>query len=999
MAPSQWQKLIEYYRACISVENTAEVKFLRRNNGKDFFHVTQEECISSGSDTLEIDERNPSFRSFIDGARWNKAPSTYLYGFPCYDKDQSIHPLFIFDVELTQGQAANTFVLQPNQPRINTSGLGYLRPEEQREAAKALDESWDEDKAAIDNVETTLQRLEAIFPSFNRNTLLHNPSGVLFRSIDSAYTQGLQQELGQLASNFSPNEVCEIILDRTGEPIEESDYGILEITRLNDEQRGAIRSAFVNPLTVVTGPPGTGKSQVILNVITNALLRNETVLFGSRNNQAVDVVIERLSRIQSQPLILRYENQRYGNPSTQFAETLQQAVERASTLSSDVLGNEIRNLKDRLAQLYKEKRDANQALSRILDRRNRIQEIEISLEAIVAELPYAISAELSVYEKFVVSESYRPKIASLARLIEEAEHPNILTLMYLLFGRPIGKRLMRDAQSLLATMPDYCMNLATESLDDCREVLVIAKTLAKWIDLQNELLRLIDQNWNEPRIEILRTRIVNSQEHAVEASIQYVDALMKRRLKNLTAGQRRAVGDYASHLRALQNNFTGEDLRREISKASEKAFRDGVARAFPAIAVTNLSVRRAVPLMRDVVDLVVIDEASQCDIASALPLLYRGKRALVIGDPNQLSHIAHLHPADDRRVLTNAGLSPIDDLRFQYPNNSVFDLVRTTVGSGSRFVHLLDHYRSREEIIGFSNKEFYGGFLNVHTDYRELSSNDSAQPVTWHDVKGETVRPPNGSAYNLVEAQEVVALVQSIVKRTANRQQQHISLGVVTPFREQANMIQRMVKENGIDTARLKQLNFMVGTAHHYQGDERDIMIFSPVISRKAPESSLGFIRSTRNLFNVAITRARAELHTVGDMSTCANSNTGYLSNFVKYVQELEHDLPFDDASGLFESPWEQVFFNALKDAGISSYPQYRFHQYKLDLAIPDKMIDIEIDGEYYHQNLDGSRVHSDLKRDTHLTTRGWRVKRFWVYELQSNLGRCVWEIKGMLTS
>ena len=993
MAPSQWQKLIEYYRACISVENTAEVKFLRRNNGKDFFHVTQEECISSGSDTLEIDERNPPFRSFIDGARWNKAPSTYFYGFPCYDKDQSIHPLFIFDVESTQEQAANAFVLQPNQPRINTSGFGFLRPEEQREAIQTLDECWDENRTVFDNVDATLQRLETIFPSFNRNTLLHSPFGVLFRAIDSVYTQGLQQELGQLAANSSPNEVCEIILDRVGEPIQESNDDIVEITFLNDEQRGAIRSAFVNPLTVVTGPPGTGKSQVILNVIANALLRDETVLFGSKNNRAVDVVIERLSRIQSQPIILKY-----GNQETQFAEALLQALERASTQNIDALNNEIRNLEDRLAQLRNEEREANQTLVRMLDRRNRIQEIEISLEALVTELPHTISTDLSIYEKFVVDESYQRRIASLAHLIEKVEHPNILALIYLLFGQPTSRRLMREAQSLLATMSEYCTNLATVSVDDCREVLAIAKTLGKWIDLQNELLGLIDQNWNEPRIEVLRTRIANSQERLVEINIQYVDALMKRRLKNLTVDQRRAIGDYVNQIRALRNNFVGEDLQREIRKASEKAFRNGVTRAFPAIAVTNLSVRRAVPLTRDVVELVVIDEASQCDIASALPLLYRGKRALVIGDPNQLSHIAHLHPADDRRVLTNAGLNPINDLRFQYPINSAFDLARTTIGSGSRFVHLVNHYRSREEIIGFSNKEFYGNVLNVHTDYQKLSSNDSAQPVTWHDVKGETVRPPNGSAYNLVEAQEVVALVQSIVKRTANRQQQRISLGVVTPFREQANRIRTLI-EKTIDTAQLKKLNFAVDTAHLYQGDERDIMVFSPVISRNAPESSLGFVRNTRNLFNVAITRARAELHIVGDMTTCANSDIGYLTNFVKYVQELTYDLPFDDASGLFESPWEQVFFNALKDAGISSYPQYRFHQYKLDLAIPDKMIDIEIDGEYYHQNLDGGRVHSDLKRDTHLTTRGWHVKRFWVYELQSDLDRCVREITQMLAS
>ena len=815
MAPSQWQKLIEYYSACISVENTADVRFLRHNDGKDFVHVTREECVSSGGDTLAFDEQNPSFRKFIDGARWNKAPSTYFYGFPCLNIKSEFHPLLIFDVELTQGQAGYTGVLQPGQPRINTSGFRFLQPEEKREAAKALDESWDEDKAVFENMDIVLQKLETTTPSFDRNALLHDPSGVLFRAIDSAYTRGLQQELGQLAAGSSPNEVCDIILDRVGEPIQENNEDILEITFLNDEQRGAIRSAFVNPLTVVTGPPGTGKSQIILNVIANALLRDETVLFGSKNHRAVDVVIERLSRIQSQSVILKY-----GNQPTQFAEGLLQALERASTQNSDALDNEIRNLEDRLAQLRKEERNANQALARILDRRNRIQEIEISLEALLTELPYAISSELSIYGKFIVGESYQRKIASLARLIEEAEHPNILTLFYLVIGRPIGRRLIRETQSLLTAMPEYCMNLATESRSDSKEVLVIAQTLAKWIDLQNELLRLVDQNWNEPRIEILRARIANGQERAVELNIQYVDALMKRRLKNLTAGQRRAVGDYVNHLRALHNDFAGEDLRRELGKASEKAFRDGVARAFPAIAVTNLSIRRAIPLTRDVVGLVVIDEASQCDIASALPLLYRGKRALVIGDPNQLSHIAHLNATDDRRLLNNAGLDPIGDLRFQYPINSVFDLARTTVGSGSRFVHLLDHYRSREEIIGFSNKEFYGNVLNIHTDYQRLSSSGSAQPVMWHDVKGETVRPPSGSAYNLAEAQEVVALVQNIVERTVNRQEQRISLGVVTPFRQQANEIRRSI-ESKIDTAQLRRLNFAVDTAHLYQGDER----------------------------------------------------------------------------------------------------------------------------------------------------------------------------------
>ena len=246
-----------------------------------------------------------------------------------------------------------------------------------------------------------------------------------------------------------------------------------------------------------------------------------------------------------------------------------------------------------------------------------------------------------------------------------------------------------------------------------------------------------------------------------------------------------------------------------------------------------------------------------------------------------------------------------------------------------------------------------------------------------------------------MEARKVVAVLQQIIEMTG-AQRHYPSLGVVTPFRAQANKISDLVRY-AVPPEILNRLEFVADTAHRYQGDEKDIMIFSPVISRNAPETSLRFLRNDSNLFNVAITRARAELHIVGDMAACANSGVDYLSRFARYVEELNMAHTEEAATDLFESPWEKVFFDALSDAGIDSIPQYRFDQYKLDLAIPDEMIDIEIDGEYWHRNLDGSRVLSDLKRDTHLFSRGWHIKRFWVYELQSDLDRCVREVEEML--
>jgi superfamily I DNA and/or RNA helicase len=80
-----------------------------------------------------------------------------------------------------------------------------------------------------------------------------------------------------------------------------------------------------------------------------------------------------------------------------------------------------------------------------------------------------------------------------------------------------------------------------------------------------------------------------------------------------------------------------------------------VANVMPGWAVTSLSAKGRVPFESGLFDLVVIDEASQCDIASVLPLLFRAKRAVIIGDPQQLRHISRLTAANDQAFKVAAG--------------------------------------------------------------------------------------------------------------------------------------------------------------------------------------------------------------------------------------------------------------------------------------------------------------------------------------------------------
>src|SRR6185436_7512577 len=115
------------------------------------------------------------------------------------------------------------------------------------------------------------------------------------------------------------------------------------------------------------------------------------------------------------------------------------------------------------------------------------------------------------------------------------------------------------------------------------------------------------------------------------------------------------------------------------------------------------------------------------------------------------------------------------------------------------------------------------------------------------------------------------------------------------------------------------------------QGDERDMMFFSPVVSAGISPGSLGFLRSNGNLFNVAITRARGLLHVVGDRRVAASCGVDYLEEFVAYVSALDvnREARIEASSAATSqdypsvahpervSEWEHVLYRAMVAAGL----------------------------------------------------------------------------------
>ena len=110
-----------------------------------------------------------------------------------------------------------------------------------------------------------------------------------------------------------------------------------------------------------------------------------------------------------------------------------------------------------------------------------------------------------------------------------------------------------------------------------------------------------------------------------------------------------------------------------------------------------------------------------------------------------------------------------------------------------------------------------------------------------------------------------------------------VSIGIISPFRGQVDLIQKALCQVLTETT-IRKHQIEVGTAHTFQGDERDVMILSFAVADNSFVQSLTFLQKP-NLFNVAITRARKKMICF----ISRNPKTlpqGLLRDYIEYIQQ-----------------------------------------------------------------------------------------------------------------
>ncbi len=560
----------------------------------------------------------------------------------------------------------------------------------------------------------------------------------------------------------------------------------------NDAQRRVLHSAMTSRVTVATGPPGTGKSQLVANLVATAVANGQRVLVASTNNRAVDEVWERCEN--EIPGLLVRTGSAFGatNNRQRELQSLKQLGNRATpqeapttcAIRLDLARRTETRLHDQLGQKARLEQD-------LLDLTEEQGRVAGQLHVDSAGLAQRLGTEA-------------------ARWAAQAAR----TAKAWFFGKPRRSRLLAKLGVDGKPTAERCALVAQFADLESRRTGVLASLES--LPADSALLADLRQSDHD---------VLNASRDLVEVDLGYACTAGRREIAALLQTARMGGRDW-SELRAVLPYVR-------------------------AWAVTALSARRF-PTAPGLFDLVVVDEASQCSIPAVLPLLFRAKRALIIGDAMQLPHIATLPPAKEGVIRYEVGLNAdwLAERCLSYLRYSSFHAFDRTVEGASLLLD--EHYRCHPAIAGLANRLFYGDQLTVLTDVR-AQRRASIEPLHWVDVAGRAENPADGSWLNRAEIdavnQQIVMLLGELPPTG--------TIGVVTPFRAQSAAI------SAIWAAREPE-RVKVGTVHTFQGGERDAMIFSLVAADGIRPGTASWLEQQANLWNVAITRARSHLIVLG---------------------------------------------------------------------------------------------------------------------------------------
>jgi len=394
--------------------------------------------------------------------------------------------------------------------------------------------------------------------------------------------------------------------------------------------------------------------------------------------------------------------------------------------------------------------------------------------------------------------------------------------------------------------------------------------------------------------------------------------------------------------------------------------------AVPVWILPLYKVSETIPSHFCAFDIVIVDEASQCNELSFLALM-RAKKVIVVGDPEQISPENSFIPGVDIERVKKEYLGNIPGNHRYDLSTSLYALADIAFSSHSALM-LREHFRCIPQIIQFSNNLCYNKRIlplrNPPIDERLDPPLKAVFVPTGHREDRQNVNKP--------EAKAICEKIKELINDPAYADK---TIGVISlTGYEQAKYIHILI-DKYLSPEEQEKHKFRVGDSYAFQGDERNVIFLSMVVSGNDKKGLSALTADKyKQRFNVAASRAKDQMFLF---------HSAKLGVDLKKSDDLRYQLLYFFQNGyaplhsgknikdLFESPLEEAVYEWLTNKGYRVTPQVKVGEYRIDLVVEGKKdrLAVECDGARWHPP---GKWWEDSIRQRQLERTGWRFWRVW---------------------
>ena len=580
----------------------------------------------------------------------------------------------------------------------------------------------------------------------------------------------------------------------------------------NNSQYKAVKNAMEHQISVVQGPPGTGKTQTILNIIANILMQGKTVQIVSNNNAATENVYEKLS---SPKYNLGFIVATLGNVKNKKSFIEDQKACYPDFSSWRIEGDP--------AVIQMQIEDKSIRLKTFFDKQERLAALKQELAQLTTEREYfdqyAKGSDVDInyieFKRNLAAKNWMELWQECQMIAEQGKEIGFLFKLkaFFKYGIADGSFYKQDI---------------------------------------SRIITIVQSMYYHTRHRELTTEIADIT--------SYLSAIHEDLLAETSNQSMAVLKD------ELARKYGGRRQRRVFCEDSLWKEADEVLAEYPVILSTTFSSRNC--LGSDVIyDYLIMDEASQVDIATGALALSGARNAVIVGDTKQLPHVV----TEDARVKAEEIFQCFHVSEGYRYTKSFLQSVLEVMPNATQTL-LREHYRCHPKIINFCNQKFYRGELIIMTA-------DNGEKDVLSVVK--TVRGNHARSH--YSQRQIDIIKNEIIPSHALNPEE---TGIIAPYKNQVEALSRQITD--MDAA----------TVHKFQGKEKDNIIISTV------DDEISDFVDDPYLINVAVSRAKKKLMLV--VTGNEQSKERNITDLIDYIQYHNFEVTESKVYSIFDYLYKQ---------------------------------------------------------------------------------------------